>query len=385
MFDSDLLNDDEFPGGVFSKEIEGGRAGATIRLGDRGVSARIEDGFELFVAYSECQLEIGGNSGRMIFCRTPDRSVTIFCEDRRFLPALRQAATGELTEAVEAMLAKHSQRRWSARLTTWGVLVLCLVLLVGGYFVLMSGARAAVAAVPFAVDQKIGEAALPSVLGQFGSEIKDAETSRELQALIDSLNQHSPLKDVKFKVLVVESGDINAMALPGGTILILRGLLDTVKTPGELAGVLAHEISHVTMRHHLQQLVRTVGVVVAIEVMLGDVGGLVALGSQIATQATLNGYSQSQELEADREGVKLMHAAGYDPHEMVTMFENLPDANVPEVLSWLSTHPDSGLRAATIRQLIAELPRREYNPPALDLEALRERLGKARHNQPVAE
>ena len=74
MFDQTNLDDDEFAGGVFSQEIDGGRAGAFIRLGDRGVRARTSDGREFIVPYEDCRLEIGGASGRMLFCRTGDRS-----------------------------------------------------------------------------------------------------------------------------------------------------------------------------------------------------------------------------------------------------------------------------------------------------------------------
>ena len=101
MFDGDLLDDDEFPGGVFSDEIDGGRSGAHLRLGDRGITARTSEGREFVIGYSDCDLELGGDSGRMVFCRTADRSLTFFCEDRRFPEALKRAAVGELFEQVD--------------------------------------------------------------------------------------------------------------------------------------------------------------------------------------------------------------------------------------------------------------------------------------------
>ena len=70
-------------GGVFCDSIDGGRAGAEIELQPVGIRARLHDGSVILIAYRQCQIEVGGFSGRMVFCRTPDRSVTIFCEARK--------------------------------------------------------------------------------------------------------------------------------------------------------------------------------------------------------------------------------------------------------------------------------------------------------------
>ncbi|MDA0282804.1 MAG: M48 family metallopeptidase [Planctomycetota bacterium] len=374
MFDSESLDDDEFPGGVFSNEIDGGRAGAFMRLGDRGIKARTSDGREFVIDYSDCDLELGGDSGRMVFCRTSDRSLTFFCEDRRFPEALKRAAVGELFEQIEIILAAGQRHRWMSRLGLWALLAVAVLVAVGGWFGLLAGARAAVHSVPMAVDQKIGEAALPSILSEYGNAIENPRATQVVQGIVDRLAPHGVVQGVNYHVLIVDSDVVNALALPGGTILVFRGLIDTMDTSEQLAAVLAHEMSHVTLRHHLHQIARSVGIVAAINIVVGDVGGIVALGTEVLESATLNNYSQVQETEADLEGARMMHEAGMDPRAMIEMLDNLPDSGIPDALSWLSTHPDSEDRAATVQGLVDGLPPREYSRVETGLIELREML-----------
>lgn len=375
--DNELCDDDEFPGGVFSERLEDGRAGAFLRISDRGVSARTTAGEEFWLSYADLDLELGGSSGRMVFARTRDRSLTLFSEDRRFLTGLKQAGSGQLLEHVEQLLIQASGRRWHGRAVAVSVVAGVLLLLGGGFLTLWFGTGYAVQHVPFSVDEQIGAAAVPVVLSEFGSEIKAPEATARLEKILSDLAKHSQHPEIRFKVILVDSGQINAVALPGGTVLVFRGLIHEAKTPGQFISVLAHEASHVTQRHHLEGIARAAGTAIAVGLLLGDTSGVIALGTQIATHAASSRYSQSQESEADRTGALLMHDAGLDPHEMIDMFEILPDGDVPAALQWLLTHPASSARAAAIRELVAGLPQREYSPPDLDLDWLKQQLEQA--------
>jgi beta-barrel assembly-enhancing protease len=377
MYDGDLFDDDEFPGGVFSDEIDGGRAGAHLRLGDRGITARISEGRELFISYSDCDLELGGDSGRMVFCRTIDRSLTFFCEDRRFPEALKRAAVGELFEQVDQILTSGNRQRWVSRIGLWVMLVVAVVVMVGGYYGVVHGARVAIEAVPMSVDEQIGEAALPSVLSEFGQEIKSPKALDAVQGIVDRLAPHAAIQGVSYRVLLVDSEVVNALALPGGTILVFRGLIDEMDSTEQLSAVLAHEMSHVTLRHHLTQIARSVGIVAAVNIFIGDVGGIVAIGSEVLKNAALNNYSQVQETEADLEGARMMNEAGIDPQAMIQMLGNLPDAHIPGALSWLSTHPNSEERIRSVRQFLDEAGPRDYSPFDFRLEVLRKILDDA--------
>jgi Zn-dependent protease with chaperone function len=378
MFDDDFL-DGEFEGGVFSKEIDGGRAGASIRMDDRGLIALLSDGEQFFLSYGECDLEIGGASGRMVFCRNADRSLTIFCEDKKFPAALEQASAGELMERLEEINATGRRRSLAGKIGFWGFLVGCALLLVGGWYGIVWGARAAVVHVPFSVDEQLGEAvyeqALAEVAQMTGEDevtlIEDDAVRLPLQKLVDDLAVHSRMPEVKFQVLVCDTEIPNAVALPGGRMIVFRGLIDLVETPEELLAVLAHEMSHVTLRHHLQSIGESIGVIVALEILIGDVGGLVALGAEALHAAALMNKSREHEHEADLEGVRMLHKAGIDPGHAISMLEALPHGEIPDAHDWLSSHPDIEERVAAIRKLVEKLPPQEYSPLDFDLEGLR--------------
>jgi len=377
MFDENDFDDDEFPGGVFSQEIDGGRAGAYIRLGDRGIRARTSDGREFAVPYEECQLEMGGASGRMLFCRTNDRSLTVFTEDRRFPAALQRASSGGLFEQVEEMIAAGRSRRRRNLLLGWGLVVGFVACLVAGYFALVWGARAAVVAVPFSVDEKIGESVTPSVVQEFGHQLKDRKVDAWFEQLVDRLAPHATVPDAKFRLLLIDTDDVNAVALPGGTIMVFRGLIDAVETPEQLASVIGHEMTHVTNRHGLRRIAQSVGLIAAVEIMIGDVGGIVALGAEVFQHAALNSYSQGDEHEADLGGVRILHGAGIDPHAAVESLQAIPHLELHESVSWLVSHPNTTARVKAIDELIATLPEREYSPLKLNLEDLRRRIAVA--------
>ena len=378
MFEQSEFDDDEVSGGVFSEEIDGGRAGATIRLGDRGIRALTSDGREFVLSYDDCQLEMGGASGHMLFCRTSDRSLTIFTEDRRFPAALQRAASGGLFEQVEEIQAAGRRRRRRGLLVGWGLLLGLLLCCVGGYFALVEGARAAVVAVPFSVDEQIGEAVTPSVLNEFGDALKDDEVDAFFQQLVDRLGPHSPLPEAKFRILLIDTPDVNAVALPGGTIMVFRGLIDAVETPEQLASVIGHEMIHVTNRHALRRIAQSVGLIAAIEIMIGDVGGIVALGAEVFQHAALNSYSQDDEHEADLGGVRILHGAGIDPRAAAESLQAIPHLELHESVSWLVSHPNTTARVEAINELIATLPEQVYSPLDLNLDDLRARIAAVR-------
>ena len=144
----------------------------------------------------------------------------------------------------------------------------------------------------------------------------------------------------------------NAFALPGGYISVYTGLIEKSASYEELASVLAHEIAHVTMRHGVTRMVESVGVIAVLQLIFGDVGGLVGLAEELFTIAAINGYSRGHESEADEEGVRMMHAAGIDPSAAANFFrmlkESEPGSDMPDVLAWVSTHPEHDERIAAI-------------------------------------
>jgi predicted Zn-dependent protease len=180
-----------------------------------------------------------------------------------------------------------------------------------------------------------------------------------------------------FSFFVIDDPNINAFALPGGFIGVHTGLLEATRNENELAGVLAHEVAHVTQRHiaraiHASQRQSIISTAIMLGAILAGVvagdsdaaqaGMVVAQGT--AAQQQIN-FTRSNEYEADRIGIRAMGDAGFDPHGMATFFEVMSrqspadlDMRVPE---FLRTHPVTTQRIAEARNRARDYPRKPSN------------------------
>ncbi len=373
-----------FTGGVFSDEIEGGRAGAEIELGSTDIIATMSDGDHFLVPYHECQIEIGGFSGRMVFCRDADRSVTIFCEDRAFPEALSRAASGRLSQRVAEQLQSRRSDRWRGWRLAVGLTVAFVALVWGGLWALRAGTRAVVHALPMSVDEKIGSLAFKS-MDMEGPELHDPLIVDAIQAMVDRLAPHAKIDGLKYQVHVIDAPIVNAFALPGGTIVVFTGLLAKAENGEQVAGVLAHEMAHVTLRHGLERVAESANLVLAIQILIGDAQGLIAFGAQLFTLATVSSHSRAQETAADDEGVRMLHAAGIDPLSLAGFLALLDKEHgaLPEAVAWISSHPQNHDRIARIRQRSGELQSEQpYEPAVADWQAVQRRVKRQPDPEP---
>jgi predicted Zn-dependent protease len=373
-----MMDKSEFEGGVFSDKIPNGRASATIVVNPSGVEATTNDGQRFALRYEDMQLDLGGASGRMVFCRTKDRKLTIFCEDKQFASAIEiesgSALRGQLTEVFHRRKVENRSMRNTLIIFLLG----CALLLVGGYYGLMATARHAVHVVPVSVDEKIGKMAMEQ-MDLEGPEVENKVIVDACQKIVDRLTPHAELPGLKFELKVVDSSTVNAFCLPGGKMVVYTGLLKKAENAEQVAGVLSHEIAHATRRHGLQRITQSLGVIVAIEVMIGDVGGLVALGVELGKTAALTSYGREQEIEADVVGVKMLHAAAIDPLELANFFEMMKKdgLDVPDAIKWVASHPQHDVRISTIRGEVGKLGPQEYRPLDIDWAAVQKELGVA--------
>jgi predicted Zn-dependent protease len=338
----------EFEGGVFSDALPGGRAGAQLCVREDGVHAVTADGTSFAIPLTECQIEIGGASGRMWFCRNRTRDLTLFSEAVGFAQALSERR--ELAGAVGAIVeAKRAQRKRSSAIAAGLLLALALVVW-GGFLALRQAGRASVTLLPRSVDEQLGELAIENMdLG--GRVLEDATLSAGVKEIVDRLARHAK-PGFTFRVRVVDSATVNAFALPGGFVVVYTGLIRAAKEPAQLAGVLAHELAHVTERHGMQRIAQSLGLVTAVQLLFGDVSGLAAIAVQVLREGAINSYSREQEREADREGVRTLRAAQVDPSALADFFALLAQrqGSLPRAVAWLGTHPDLEERIATVRR-----------------------------------
>ncbi len=196
---------------------------------------------------------------------------------------------------------------------------------------------------------------------------------------------------VPFTIKVLDSDEINAMALPGGFFYVNSGLILACDEEAELAGVMAHEISHVSAHHAARQMTRMEYAQIGM-VPLMFIGGYTGYGiyeaAQIAVPLTFLSFSRTFEAQADYLGVQYMYRSGYDPQAMVQIFEKLQalEKRKPGVLAKaFSDHPATGDRISHIEEEIATiLPARpDYVVSTSEFDDIKARLARLQNKRKV--
>lgn len=193
---------------------------------------------------------------------------------------------------------------------------------------------------------------------------------------------------ITFTIKVIDSPDINAFALPGGFLYVNSGLIIAANSEAELAGVMSHEIAHVTARHGVEQATKG-ALFQYLSIPLLFVGGVPGLIMQNAANILIPlGYlrfSRGAEEEADRLGLQYLWASGYDPTEMLNFFEKLKakERRKPGTLEKIfSTHPPTGKRMEKAHALLVRFPERdEYMVSSSEFASIRQRVLEVTHQQ----
>jgi predicted Zn-dependent protease len=222
-----------------------------------------------------------------------------------------------------------------------------------------------------------GAKAHQEVLKEY-SVLKNDRVQNYVNDVGQRLAKQSQRANLKWTFTVLDSPEINAFALPGGYVYITRGIMAYLDSEADMAGVIGHEIGHVTARHGAQRATRQQDA--AIGVLLGNVLGAVldakgggGIGQQIgqATQAIAAGniakYGREQELQADGLGAEYLSRVNYDPRNMIDVIRVLKDQErfaadvaraegrpVPQGNSWLASHPSNDQRLEQISKIAAQ-------------------------------
>ncbi len=220
--------------------------------------------------------------------------------------------------------------------------------------------RSQLLAMSWEEEVRIGAEASPEFIQQGGGELPDEKVLAYVRELGGRLAAESEMPDIEWEFHVLDSQVINAFALPGGKVFMSRGLMEKMTNEAQLAGVLGHEIGHVTARHGNERMTQALvaqGVILAV-----GIGGAVSdnewmqvlgVGTAVGGQLFLLKYSRSNESEADALGVRYMARLGYNPVGQVQVMEILRAAGGggggPE---WLATHPAPETRIKDLESLI---------------------------------
>jgi len=205
--------------------------------------------------------------------------------------------------------------------------------------------------------------------------------------LVDAIPPEFQHAEFRYSFDVINVREVNAFALPGGPMYINRGMIQAARNEGEAASVMAHELSHVALRHGSAQATKATkyelgalaGAVVG-AIIGGRVGGAVSQGTQFGLGTAFLRFSREYERQADLLGSHIMARAGYDPRDMANMFKTIEKAGGPGGPEWLSDHPNPGDRAAAITheaQLLHVQDRTDGRGAFADVQARLRRMAPA--------
>jgi predicted Zn-dependent protease len=224
---------------------------------------------------------------------------------------------------------------------------------------------------------KLGTEAAPGLTSEFGGKVPDgrlqdyvSNIGRQLAAVTEADNPTLP-----WEFTLLDSGVINAFALPGGKVFVSRGLAEEMTNEAQLAAVLGHEIGHVTARHSNERYGQAIGTTIGGAIIGAVIGGVASgkasgAGVGAAAGATVGGvaglaFSRDQEIEADRLGMRYMSAINYDPVGAIEVQQILQRAagkgsRPPE---FLSTHPSSETRIRALNERLDKYYAHTRNNP----------------------
>jgi len=274
---------------------------------------------------------------------------------------LRSASGGDTRLVVEepgffaALVARapHLRRydRRGRRITPaaagWTLGVLAAIAAV--YFGVPRLAEPLAAFIPLSLEERLGRTARASLMTQLGRDMRECEAPAgvaALERLTARLSATMPSR-YTWRVAVVDSGEENAVNLPGGYIVLLRGLIDRARTPEEVAGVLAHEMGHGLSRHTTRSLLGNVVVQALLTVFAGDSSRWASTAADVAMRS----HSRDAEREADRLGVEMLNRADIRAAGFAAWFRRIAaETDKNKANDYISTHPISAARAEDVER-----------------------------------
>lgn len=343
-------------GRILHPDLPGGRGECVVSIGGTTLLARLSAGGEHRLDLRTAGFRIEGYQEKSYAFLDPAESrFVISSEEASFWEEVRRLPIPELQKTLAGF--RSEKRKAFLRKVMIPSATLVLLIVATPFLLRLVLVEVVVKAVPVSVDNELGRLGLQRALqenGAGGREVTDGHVRGAVQQIVQRLLAEVPQRGFEFQVHVVSSALVNAFALPGGHIVVTTALLETAGSPEEVAGVLAHEMAHVTERHGVKRVVQDVSLWIVVSAVFGDVGTIGSLiFGQSATLASL-GYSRDMERQADAEGVRLLQRAKVDLSGLRRFLERLQERSdsADSVLRFLSTHPLTAERLQRIDEQI---------------------------------
>jgi Zn-dependent protease with chaperone function len=203
--------------------------------------------------------------------------------------------------------------------------------------------------------------------------------ARYIQRLGQELASHAPGQKWPYTFHVVNQKEINAFALPGGPLYVNVGTIQAADSEAQLAGVMAHEISHVVQRHGTRSASKQMAAQLPLALLGGIMGrGALSQAAQLGISFGVGSYflknSRQAETEADLLGTDIMYDTGFDPHAMAQFFQKLEQQGGSRGPQFMSDHPNPGNRAQLVSQEVSTLAPKQFRGDSAEFRSIKQRV-----------
>ena len=332
-----------------------------------GFSVQFHDAVAEIIPFAELSFGVGGFEKDQLVMKWmyKGNSRTAYVKDADVMKSLQTSVPVELLSQLGRVTDQVRRNRTKRNLALGILGVLAAALLFCLWWSFDSVVSMVVHRIPVEWEEAIGESARRHILDE-QTIIADGEAVRAVQTIVRRLTNEIPDTPYRFRITLVGRDMVNAVAFPGGFIVVFTGLLQQAETPEEVAGVLAHEINHVLLRHGLHGTVKNLGLLAAVHIVFGNQDGLVELTQRLGIELTRLTFSRKMETEADLAGLDLLHRANISPSGMIRFFERLAKSERANRVEWLSTHPMSAARVERLESYEANHATSAFTPIQVD-------------------
>lgn len=367
----------EYSAVAFHKKYEGGKKGGKLSL-ERAYLVFSNESDVIRFPLSNIVLEKGGAANALIYFKSPSFPDWMFYTSDKTILKEPEWLNNEHTRAFVSKIKSNKIVNYSIVFLIASLIIASIagLFIFKGVFVKYVASK-----IPVSYEKEMGDKMFPLAVG--GKRIiEDSLLISYLGVVTIPLQAAVNDSNFKFKYYIVEDSELNAFALPGGHVVIHSGLILNADSYEELAGVLAHELSHVTLRHHARGLINNIGVMALLGGIVGDGGDIFATILYGGTQLSLLKYSRDLEEESDKQGWEYLLKAGINPQGMISFFQKLEKEHEATklgkegdaIMSFMSTHPETAERIKMLEKKLSGIENTKFEPVKGDFELFKETL-----------
>ena len=377
-----------YEGILISDKIENGRTAGSIRL----LATTIEfynDKTKVSFPLAGLNVDRGGAANRLVFFSHPSfAGDTLYTQDHSILQHASFSNDQTLQLQVEK-IRKSFKRKYIYSLAAIAAFTAILLASFYGLFLLKDSVVKKIASkIPVAWEEKLGNMAGSQVaMNSIQDKYLEDELKKITSPILAEIRKNNK-RNYKFRFFLVNDPVVNAFALPGGIIMINSGLVVKADSAEELAGVIAHEISHITLQHGVRQIIQSVGIYLIIQTLLGDMEGIMAVLLDNSGFLMNLKFSRDFEREADDSGFAYLYEAGINPLGMKNFFQKLKEKEKEimgegvDIPSIISTHPGTEERINHLQKKLLQIDnKKKFRKNIMDFDKFKNKMKKYSNRQ----